>query len=106
MVVRLINCDPFYYSRLISSKGFAELLELNAVGTTMMNLNPAIVRRMTVPHPPLQEQIAINKFLRDETAKIDKMIATVEAAIEKLQEYRAALITAAVTGKIDVRDKS
>jgi type I restriction enzyme S subunit len=38
------------------------------------------------------------------TAEIDKMIAKVEAAIDKLQEYRAALITAAVTGKIDVRN--
>ena len=36
-------------------------------------------------------------------AGFDRMVAKVEAAIERLQEYRAALITAAVTGKIDVR---
>ena len=42
-------------------------------------------------------------FLDRETAKIDQMVAKVEAAIERLQEYRTALITAAVTGKIDVR---
>ena len=42
-------------------------------------------------------------FLDRETAKIDGMVAKVETAIERLQEYRTALITAAVTGKIDVR---
>ena len=53
--------------------------------------------------PPLAEQIAIVEFLDRETAKLDLMMAKVEAAIGKLQEYRTALITAAVTGKIDVR---
>ena len=53
--------------------------------------------------PPLAEQIAIAEFLDRETAKLDLMMAKVEAAIAKLQEYRTALITAAVTGKIDVR---
>ena len=38
-----------------------------------------------------------------ETAKLDALVAKVEIAIERLQEYRTALITAAVTGKIDVR---
>ena len=56
-----------------------------------------------VPFPPLPEQRAIADYLDRETAKIDRMMEKVEAAIEKLQEYRTALITAAVTGKIDVR---
>ena len=51
-----------------------------------------------------EEQQAIADFLDRETAKIDRMVAKVEAAIERLQEYRTALITAAVTGKIDVRE--
>ena len=38
-----------------------------------------------------------------ETAKLDALVGKVEAAVERLQEYRTALITAAVTGKIDVR---
>ena len=42
-------------------------------------------------------------FLDREATKIDGMVAKVETAIERLQEYRTALITAAVTGKIDVR---
>ena len=55
--------------------------------------------------PPLSEQVAIATYLDREAAKIDRMIQKVETAIEKLTEYRTALITAAVTGKIDVRHR-
>ena len=54
--------------------------------------------------PCLDEQAAIVSFLDRETTKIDEMAAKVETAIECLQEYRTALITATVTGKIDVRN--
>jgi len=50
------------------------------------------------------EQRAIADYLDRETNKIDRMIAKIEEAIERLQEYRTGLITAAVTGKIDVRN--
>ena len=46
---------------------------------------------------------AIAAYLDAETAKLDALVGKVEAAVERLQEHRAALITAAVTGKIDVR---
>ena len=55
------------------------------------------------PHR-IGEQHAIADFLDRETARIDGMVAKVQTAIERLQEYRTALITAAVTGKIDVRE--
>jgi restriction endonuclease S subunit len=53
--------------------------------------------------PDVPEQRLIADFLDRETVKLDALVAKVKAAIERLQEYRAALITAAVTGKIDVR---
>ncbi len=101
--MRIHNGDPKYFSKIIGSASFRGLLELNAVGTTMLNLNPTIVGRMLVPVPPFREQRAIAEFLDRETAKIDALVAKIEQAIERLQEYRTALITAAVTGKIDVR---
>jgi type I restriction enzyme S subunit len=66
-----------------------------------MNLSDTAARAVALPS--VHEQRSIANHLGSETAKIDKMIEKVEAAIEKLQEYRTALITAAVTGKIDVR---
>ena len=56
-----------------------------------------------IPCPLVPEQKAIVDFLERETEKIDGMVAQVETAIERLQVYRTALITAAISGKIDVR---
>lgn len=105
-VIRFAVGCTNYFTRIFSSAGFSRLLELNAVGTTMLNLNPTIVGRMRVPAPPDPEQQAIADYLDRETTKIDRMVEKVEAAIERLHEYRSALITAAVTGKIDVRKMS
>jgi len=58
---------------------------------------------MDIAVPPPSEQHHIAAYLDQATAKIDGMVAKVDTAIERLQEYRSALITAAVTGKIDVR---
>jgi len=74
-----------------------------APSATLPILSQDEIARLFLALPPLGEQSAISNYLDHETAKIDKMVEKVEAAIEKLQEYRTALITAAVTGKIDVR---
>ena len=56
------------------------------------------------PPSSFHEQRAIAAFLDRRTERIDVLCSRVETAIERLQEHRRALITAAVTGKIDVRD--
>jgi type I restriction enzyme S subunit len=61
------------------------------------------IGRLLVVRPPLPEQAVIAAYLDEETAKLDALVGKVEEAVERLQEYRTALITAAVTGKIDVR---
>ena len=87
---------------LNSSFGYDELKRIQT-GALHPHLNCGLVRDVRFPLPPLTEQRAIANYLACETAKVDQMIAKVAAAIERLQEYRTALITAAVTGKIDVR---
>jgi type I restriction enzyme S subunit len=51
----------------------------------------------------LDEQTAITNYIDHETAKLDTLTAEANRAIALLQERRSALISAAVTGKIDVR---
>lgn len=71
--------------------------------STVPQINNKHINPASFPVPPHPEQSAIADFLDCETTKIDRMIAKVEEAIERLQEYRIALITATVTGKIDIR---
>jgi type I restriction enzyme S subunit len=58
---------------------------------------------MQLSIPPKQEQSAIVASIVDQTARIDLLIAEAQRAIDLLQERRTALISAAVTGQIDVR---
>ena len=79
------------------------LIGLSA-GGGQPNLSQDDLRQLRIPAPPLDEQRAIATFLDRETAKIDVLIAKVHEAIDYLKEFRTALISAAVTGKIDVRE--
>lgn len=58
---------------------------------------------LRAPLPGIDEQRIIAAFLDGETAKIDSLVIKIKEAIDRLKEYRIALIAAAVTGKIDVR---
>ncbi len=71
--------------------------------STIAHLTAEAFRRYRFPFPPIAEQSAIATFLDHETAKIDALITDAQGAITLLQERRTALISAAVTGKIDVR---
>jgi type I restriction enzyme S subunit len=64
-----------------------------------------IVKAKYIGIPPKNEQQAIAAYLDEKTGKIDGLIQKTETAIQTLEEYRTALITAAVTGKIDVSCK-
>lgn len=59
---------------------------------------------MQLPIPPQGEQIEIAEYLSRETARLDALCAEADRAIALLKERRSALIAAAVTGQIDVRD--
>lgn len=74
-----------------------------SISAAQPGLSLSQIGALKIPVPPYQEQTVIANYLDRETAKIDKLTGKVEQAIERLQEYRTALITAAVTGKIDVR---
>ena len=72
----------------------------------MQNLGQDQFRTFDFPNPPQEEQQTITAFLDSETAKFDTLAAEANRVIKLLQERRSALISAAVTGKIDVRSIS
>lgn len=97
---------PRFLCYFLLSRAGRALIEADARGSSgsMVKLGQGHVLSWKVPQPPLAEQAAISDYLDREGARIDDVIERVESAIARLQEYRSALITAAVTGKIDVRN--
>lgn len=67
------------------------------------NLSQQSIKELWMAQPPLNEQMEIVTHLDRATSRIDTLIAKTERSIELLREHRTALITAAVTGKIDLR---
>jgi type I restriction enzyme S subunit len=82
--------------------------QLNHEGTVVAggqgNLNVKNVERYRIPLPPVEEQKEIITYLDNYRKEIDNLISKYQKQIELMQEYRTALISQAVTGKIDVRD--
>ena len=79
-------------------------LEAGALGATIRGINIRDLKRALIPVPPRCEQEQIASFLDSETARLDSLSAQIRKAIDHLNELRTALISAAVTGKIDVRE--
>jgi type I restriction enzyme S subunit len=81
--------------------------ELNSIGTgsTYTAISVDDIKNIIATCPPLVEQNIIAKFLDIKTQQIDTLIAKEENLISSLQEYRTALISEIVTGKLDLRDK-
>ena len=70
----------------------------------MDNLNTETLGRIRLPVPPRQEQLDILEYVHLAAGKFKALIDNADSAISLMQERRTALISAAVTGKIDVRD--
>lgn len=73
-------------------------------GSAQPKLSKENLGGIKLPLPPRDEQAAIVRFISEHSSEIDPMATKVTLAIERLLEYRSALITNAVTGKIDVRN--
>lgn len=100
------DLDPEFFGYWLEGLGrnlLAVLVEEAAHGTKAIRMDRWRVTPVQIP--PIEEQRAIMVFLDSELGKIDALVAKVVAAVDRLKEYRTALISAAVTGKIDVREE-
>ncbi|WHZ41658.1 restriction endonuclease subunit S [Rahnella bonaserana] len=104
-------CCVLTFSRVIDNKylyywlgGYKDDIIRLSSGGGQPNINQEKVASLKISSPILKEQTQIATFLDHETAKIDTLIDLQQQQIDLLKERRTALISAAVTGKIDVRD--
>ena len=95
--------QPDFLRHFTDSSHYWQWLSASLIQATIQNVSAEKYANLTLPLPPPSEQRAIVAYLDQEAAKIGALVTKIEQAIERLQEYRTALITAAVTGKIDVR---
>jgi type I restriction enzyme S subunit len=113
----LLLCDKLYRLKLASdwvTPQFAVLLlradtarrqiELGASGasSSMQNISQDVIRELVVALPPLVEQLGIVETAKAIRAKADDLASHVDEHIDRLQEYRSSLISAAVTGQLDI----
>jgi type I restriction enzyme S subunit len=95
--------DSGFLYHFINSLATLRQVEVRSVGAIQEHFNTGTLSELCLPRMPVHEQRAIAAFLDRETARIDALVAKIREAIERLKELRTALISAAVTGKIDVR---
>jgi type I restriction enzyme S subunit len=89
--------------RILSREFIAEINSAS-FGSKMPRVSWEFMGRMPIPLPPMAEQQAVAHKLNSELAVIDELVVDADKSIALLQERRTALISAAVTGKIDVRN--
>lgn len=98
----MVTSDYLYY--VLKSDYYQRQVELGWNYGTQQNIGMRTLEKLLVAFPEVEEQRKISSYLDQETIKFDTRIAKRRKQIELLQEYKQALITAAVTGKIDVRE--
>jgi type I restriction enzyme S subunit len=91
-----------YLLWLLLCDSFSQWVVLDSERVAMPKVNRETMNAYWLPLPPVPEQEAIVAFITEQNTRIDGLVTKVEAATERLQEYRTALISAAVTGKVRV----
>jgi type I restriction enzyme S subunit len=86
----------------VRSTSFLDALALNWSWGTQQNIGMGVLGRIVVPVAPPEEQRAIVQYYERETTSIREVVSRVAESIDRLRELRSSLITAAVTGQIDV----
>lgn len=98
--------DPGFACYVTLSHPFRNMGAASMYGAAGQQRVPEdFVKDFTMGIPPVLEQRAIAAFLDHETGRVDSIIDKALTAVDRLREYRTALISAAVTGKIDVRNE-
>jgi type I restriction enzyme S subunit len=97
------SIDPWFMAHALESDVVYQQFSARQLGSALKHIHLVELRNIFVMLPPLEEQHEIVLMLREETGRLETLLAEAERAVELLQERRTALISAAVTGKIDVR---
>jgi type I restriction enzyme S subunit len=97
---------PAYMNYFLNHDGFLRMAQSAALPSiNQANLNPTRYGALLMCLPPVSEQRAIVSVLDREGERTKSLVSRIQDGIDRLEEYRTALISAAVTGQIDVRQE-
>ncbi|MBE9484959.1 MAG: restriction endonuclease subunit S [Bacteroidetes bacterium] len=105
LVLRPKDVLQDYLFSYVLARDFISIVDSSTYGAKMPRASWDFIGDLPVLLPSEAEQRTIAAFLDRETGRIDALTTKVHESISKLREYRTALISAAVTGKIDVREE-
>lgn len=97
--------DSHFFCFWLNAPTGQEQFQIEGMGTAQVNISVPIVQNTIVCVPPQNEQVGIARWIHDQLAWWDELAMTVRDGIDRLTELRSALISAAVTGEIDVREE-
>lgn len=92
-----------FLQAVVRSNVVLDQLSRLMIGSTFKRVNVEEIRNLVISMPPVEEQTSIANYLAGETGAMEAIVREAQRAIDLLKEHRSALISAAVTGKIDVR---
>ena len=98
--------DHDFLILIIQSREYAEPVQLEATTTAVPNISPSSIRNIFVALPALEEQRQIVKTTSKMVSQLDGTKGVIERQLHHLQEYRQALITAAVTGQLTISEEA
>ena len=93
---------PKFFEHVVNSDWIQKHVEANSVGTIQNHFNVSTMRVLPVPQAAVEEQAKIAALLSEQTRQINMIVVLLNRQISLLQERRQALITAAVTGQLDI----
>ena len=97
---------PEYLLLVLYSDLTKEFIDLVSIGSTVNHLNMADIPNIPFFCPDLETQKKIVSYAKRELSKLDQLQTFVRRSVDLLKEHRSALITAAVTGQIDLRENA
>jgi type I restriction enzyme S subunit len=103
VLFKRITCLPRFLFLVLNTAEVQALIEVNNSGSTIPTMSQEVIGNFRFGLPPIREQEAVVKFVDGQLLKMETLTAEAQKAITLLQERRSALISAAVTGQIDVR---
>jgi type I restriction enzyme S subunit len=95
---------PQFVLSFMRSRNFQDAVTLAWSFGTQQNIGMGVIESLACTVPPVDEQQRIAALLEKEAERVDVLVGMAERAVELLRERRSALISAAVTGQIDVRN--